>query len=284
MKNIFCFTILLFAISASAQRKRVDLLIYNAKIYTVDPKFSTASAIAVKDGKIVDVGRDGIRNKYWPLQTFNAEGKFIYPGFIDAHTHFYRYGLGLQTADLVGTESWEDILNKLQAFAKTHPHGWLIGRGWDQNDWTVKEFPSKEKLDQLFPNQAVFLTRIDGHAAIANQKALDIAGVKAGQTLVGGTMETRNGQLTGILIDNAVDLVAAKIPEPTPDQISKSLQQGQENCFAVGLTTVDDCGLDYREILFMDSLQKKKYFEDACVCHVKRCSEELYFSFSTRKN
>jgi predicted amidohydrolase YtcJ len=242
-----------------AQRKRVDLLIYNAKIYTVDSKFSVASAIAIKDGKIVDIGKNGLRDKYWPLQSFNADGKFIYPGFIDAHAHFYRYGLGLQTADLVDTESWEDILNRLQVFAKDHPStdGWLIGRGWDQNDWSVKEFPTKQKLDQLFPGRPVLLTRIDGHAAIANQKALDIAGVQPGQTLVGGTVETKNGQLTGILVDNAVDLVSSKIPEPTSSQIAKSLQQGQENCFAVGLTTVDDCGLDYREVLFMDSLQKK---------------------------
>lgn len=257
LKNIFLAALILFSLSSFAQRKKVDLLIVNAKIYTVDSKFSTATAIAIKDGKIVDVGRNGLRNKYWPLQTINAEGKFIYPGFIDAHTHFFRYGLGLQTANLVDTKSWDEILNKLQTFAKDHPGGWLIGRGWDQNDWAVKEFPNKEKLDQLFPDRPVLLTRIDGHAAIANQKALDVASVHAGQTLVGGTVETLNGQLTGILVDNAVDLVSEKIPQPTPDQISKSLQQAQANCFAVGLTTVDDCGLDYREVLFMDSLQKK---------------------------
>jgi predicted amidohydrolase YtcJ len=181
----------------------------------------------------------------------------MYPGFIDAHAHFFRYGLGLQTANLVDTKSWEDILDRLQIFAKEHQEGWLIGRGWDQNDWDVKEFPSKEKLDQLFPDRPVLLTRIDGHAAIANQKALDEAGVKAGFTLTGGTVETKNGQLTGILVDNAVDLVSSRIPNPTPDQISKSLELGQANCFATGLTTVDDCGLDYREALFMDSLQQK---------------------------
>jgi predicted amidohydrolase YtcJ len=257
LKTIFCFCFLLATLPLFAQRKRVDLLIYNAKIYTVDAKFSTATAIAVKDGKVIDIGKNGLREKYSPLQAINAEGKFIYPGFIDAHGHFYRYGLGLQTANLVDTKSWEDVLNKLQSFAKDHTSGWLIGRGWDQNDWPVKEFPSKEKLDALFPNTPVILTRIDGHAAIANEKALDIAGIKAGQTITGGTIETKNGQLTGILIDNAVDLVSQKIPSPTADQISKSLQQGQENCFAVGLTTVDDCGIDYTEALFMDSLQRK---------------------------
>src|SRR6266542_653515 len=133
-KLFLLFILILEASSISAQRKKIDLLIYNAKIYTVDSKFSTATAIAIKDGRIIDVGRNGLKEKYWPLQTINAEGKFIYPGFIDAHTHFFRYGLGLQTANLVDTESWEDILSKLQSFAKSHPDGWLIGRGWDQND------------------------------------------------------------------------------------------------------------------------------------------------------
>jgi hypothetical protein len=249
---------LLFVICSCASQENVDLIVYNAKIYTVDSSFSTAEAIAVKDGKIVAVGSSKeLTDHYTAKEKTDAQGKFIYPGFIDAHAHFYRYGLGLQTADLVETTSWEDILTRLQAFAKDHSDGWLIGRGWDQNDWPVKEFPTKEKLDQFFPDRPVLLIRIDGHAAIANQKALDIGDVKAGQTVTGGTVEVKNGQLTGILVDNAVDLVSSKIPEATPDQIARSLQQGQENCFAVGLTTVDDCGIDYTEALFMDSLQKK---------------------------
>lgn len=282
-KNIFSAALILFSLSTFAQRKKIDLLIYNAKIYTVDAKFSTATAIAIKDGKIVNIGRNGLRDKYWPLQTINAEGKFIYPGFIDAHSHFFRYGLGLQTANLVDTESWEDILSRLQSFAKDHTEDWLIGRGWDQNDWQIKEFPNKEKLDQLFPNRPVLLTRIDGHAAIANQKALDIANVHAGQTLAGGTVETKNGQLTGILIDNAVDLVSEKIPEPTPDQIANSLQQGQANCFAVGLTTVDDCGLDYREALFMDSLQKKNILKMRVFAMLSDAAQNYNFLFQNGK-
>lgn len=283
LKNIFFPVLILFCLCSFAQRKKIDLLIVNAKIYTVDSKFSTATAIAVKDGKIVDVGGNGLRNKYWPLQTINAEGKFIYPGFIDAHTHFFRYGLGLQTANLVDTKSWDDVLNRLQSFAKTHPGGWLIGRGWDQNDWVVKDFPNKEKLDQLFADRPVFLTRIDGHAAIANQKALDIARVHAGQTLVGGTVETADGQLTGILIDNAVDLVSEKIPEPSADQISKSLQQAQANCFAVGLTTVDDCGLDYQEVLFMDSLEKKNILKMRVYAMLSDATQNYNFLFQHGK-
>ncbi|HTM91728.1 MAG TPA: amidohydrolase family protein, partial [Flavisolibacter sp.] len=137
MRNVLCLSLLILSISVAAQRKRIDLLIYNAKIYTVDSKFSKATAIAIKDGKIVDVGRNGLREKYWPAQSMNAEGKFIYPGFIDAHAHFFGYAANLQNADLVGTESWEDILSLLKKFSASHPEGWLLGRGWDQNDWPV---------------------------------------------------------------------------------------------------------------------------------------------------
>ena len=243
---------------ACRQTSSVDLIIFNAKIYIVDSSFSTAEAIAVKNGKIEAVGfSNDITAKYSAKEKINANGQIIYPGFIDAHAHFYRYGLGLQTADLTGTTSWEDILSKLQSFAQQNSDGWLIGRGWDQNDWSIKEFPSKEKLDQLFPDRPVILTRVDGHASIANQKALDIAGVKPGIQLTGGTVETRNGKLTGILIDNAEGLVFSKVPAPGIAQIKNALEKAQQNCFAVGLTTVDDCGLDYEEVLVMDSFQKK---------------------------
>ncbi|RYZ22554.1 MAG: amidohydrolase, partial [Chitinophagaceae bacterium] len=212
MKSFIWIAAICFLVSCS-QKTTVDLLVYNAKIYTVDSSFSTAEAMAVKDGKIVETGTTKtLTDKYETANKVDAQGKFIYPGFIDAHAHFYRYGLGLQTADLVGTTSWEEIIQKLQTFNQQNANdstNWLIGRGWDQNDWQVKEFPSKEKLDEQYPNKPVLLTRVDGHAAIANQRALDLAGIRPGQTTTGGTFEVRNGKLTGILIDNAIDLVSA---------------------------------------------------------------------------
>ena len=248
MKNSFFFIFLLLGLSGFTQRKNIDLLIYNAKIYTVDSKFSTATAIAIKDGKILDVGKNGLREKYWPLQSINADGKFVYPGFIDAHAHFFGYANSLQNADLVGTQSWDDILSRLQTFAASHPNGWLLGRGWDQNDWAAKSFPTNEKLNELFPNRPVLLTRVDGHAAIANAKALDISGVKAGDKLTGGEVQAMNGKLTGLLVDNAVGLVSRNIPAQSAEQIKKALLEAQQNCFAVGLTTIDDCGLGFQSV------------------------------------
>ncbi len=259
MLRISYILLLLTFFTACSGSKKVDLIIYNAKIYTVDSAFNITEAIAIKGNRIEALGTTkDITERYESADKIDAAGKAIYPGFIDAHAHFYRYGLGLQTADLTGTISWEQILTKLDAFSKNLTQNeWLIGRGWDQNDWAVKNFPTKEKLDVLFPSRPVLLIRVDGHAAIANQAALNVAGVKAGTILTGGTIETKNGVLTGLLVDNAVDLVASKIPPATPTQIKAALGKAQQNCFAVGLTTVDDCGLDYTEVLTIDSFQKR---------------------------
>lgn len=242
---------------ACNSKKSADLLVLDASIYTVDSAFSIVEAMAIKDGKIVATGTSAqLREQFEAKDTINAKGQFIYPGFIDAHCHFYRYGLSLRTVDLVGTNSWDQIIEKLKSFAAQNPDGWLTGRGWDQNDWPVKEFPTKDKLDELFPNRPVLLVRIDGHAAIANQSALDLAGVKPGQTLTGGDIEVKNGKLTGILIDNAIDLVSVKVPSASLPEMKKGVLDAQRNCFAVGLTTVDDCGLDYNEVQFIDSMHR----------------------------
>ncbi|WP_290792211.1 amidohydrolase [Flavihumibacter sp. UBA7668] len=247
--SIFCW--------ACSGKPSADLLIRNAVIYTVDSQFSKATSMAIRDGKILAIGSDeNISSQYSAKELFDAKGKFIYPGFIDAHCHFYRYGLGLQTADLVGTTSWQAILDTLVKFSAIRPEGWIIGRGWDQNDWSSQEFPTNEALNKLFPDRPVLLSRIDGHAAMANSKALELAGIKAGDQLTGGKIEVKNGQLTGLLIDNAIGLVESKITAPTEVQMKEALLDAQRNCFAMGLTTVDDCGLDYNEVEFIDGMQK----------------------------
>lgn len=254
----YIFICIVLFISSCSCKEKADLLIYNATIYTVDSSFSTAEAMVVTDGKIVATGKlTNLEKKYEAKEKTDAQGKFIYPGFIDAHAHFVSYGTGLQTADLVGTNSWNEIIEKLKIFSAENKEGWLIGRGWDQNDWTTKEFPSNEKLNELFPDRPVFLSRIDGHAAIVNQKALDIAGVKPGYTLTGGEAEVKNGKLTGILIDNAIDLVSLKIPLQTKEQFKEALLYAEKNCFAVGLTTIDDCGLSFRSVEMIKELQDK---------------------------
>lgn len=267
MRLQFLFLFLMLTVVSCSQKQKADLLVYNATIYTVDSAFSMAEAMAIKDGKILAIGKTTeLEKKYEAKERTDAQGKFIYPGFIDAHAHFVSYGLGLQTADLVGTNSWEDILHRLSDFSKgLSKEQWLIGRGWDQNDWDVKNFPTNEKLNELFPDRPVLLTRIDGHAAIANQKALNLAGIKVGDTLTGGEIEVKKPRpidsftpkLTGILIDNAIDLVSAKIPLPTREQFKEALLDAERNCFAMGLTTIDDCGLNHTSVDMIKELQDK---------------------------
>lgn len=257
MKRILSLFATLFVL-AGCNLPKADLIIYNAKIYTVNEKFDIAEAMAIKDGKILAVGKtEEIRKQFSGKEEVDAAGKAIYPGFIDAHAHFYRYGQGLQSADLRGTKSWDEILNRLTAFAKENPEGWIIGRGWDQNDWDIKQFPSKEKLDELFPNREVILTRIDGHAAVVNQKALNAAGITRAFALTGGEIVEVNGKLTGLLIDNATELVASKIPVPSEKQSKEMFLDAQKNCFAVGLTTVVDCGLDFDIVDLIERMNKE---------------------------
>ncbi|AIZ65101.1 amidohydrolase [Hymenobacter sp. DG25B] len=245
---------------SASSRQPADLVVYNATVYTVDSAFSKAQAFAVKDGQFLAVGSaDAIRDKYQGAQEVDARGQFVYPGFYDAHCHFYRYALGLRDANLVGTTSWAEVVSKLQQHRQAQPQAaWLTGRGWDQNDWANKQFPTKDTLDALFPNTPVYIIRVDGHAALVNQKALDLAGITTRTPISGGVItKDANGKLTGLLVDNAVDLVSVKIPEPTPAEADKALLQAQQQCVAVGLTSLADAGLEKANIDRMAALHQQ---------------------------
>jgi predicted amidohydrolase YtcJ len=250
----------LLSLYGFSQKQKADLLVHNGKIYTVDATFSVASAMVINEGKIVATGDSKtLLSQYEATEKVDAKGKAVYPGWIDAHAHFLGYGMGLQTADLVGSESWEEILTRLQDFSKRkniQQGQWIVGRGWDQNDWVVKEFPNRDRLDALFPNNPVILTRVDGHAAVVNQKAIDLAGITAATKLRGGEVEVKDGKVTGILVDNAVDLVSDKVPAARAAELKAALMDAQQNCFAMGLTTVDDCGVSYQTAELYNSLQK----------------------------
>jgi predicted amidohydrolase YtcJ len=245
-------------LSACHSRQPVDLIVHHGLVYTVDSAFSTAEAFAVKDGKIVAVGKDAdILDKYGSDSVKDAEGRPVYPGFIDAHAHFVGYGQSLFAVDLFGSASFEEVVKRVQQFAADHPGlTWITGRGWDQNKFPGKTFPDNTLLNGSFPNIPVMLERVDGHAAIANARALELAGVKPGQQLTGGTIETKNGRLTGILVDNAQRLVWQQIPPLSPADYTERLVAAEQHCFARGLTTVTDCGLGRREIEGIDSLQQ----------------------------
>jgi predicted amidohydrolase YtcJ len=265
------------------QKTQVDLIVHHGVVYTVDSTFSIAEAFAVKDGKFVAVGSNkDILSKYSAVKMIDAGGKAVYPGFIDAHCHFYSYGKTRTEADLIGCRSFKEMVNRVVAYSKTNKAPWIVGRGWDQNLWAVREFPLKDTLDMLFPNTPIYLSRVDGHAALVNQKALDLAGINFDTKVAGGEIikiskstgyddfRIINGQMknfghpsktevtriTGVLVDNATDLVKKVIPEPSKEEIMQYLLKAQEDCYKVGLTTVDDAGLDKKIIDIIDEMQK----------------------------
>lgn len=238
---------------------KVDLIVTNALVYTVDDSFSTAESFAVKDGKFIAVGSDDdIAAKYVSDQVLDCKGKVVYPGLNDAHCHFYGYGMDLmQYADLAGLTDQESVYQRLQEYRGQTDGKWILGRGWDQNLWPEKSFPDNKRLNELFPDVPVYLVRVDGHAAWCNAKALEMAGITAKSNISGGEVLLKDGRPTGVLIDNAKELVFNLIPAPSVELKAKALLEAQKNCFAVGLTSVTDCGLSKEVILLIDSLQKK---------------------------
>jgi predicted amidohydrolase YtcJ len=256
MRNIYAMALIFLC--SSCINQRVDLIVHHAQIYTVNNEFATAEAMAVQDGKIVAVGtNDEILKEYKSDSLVDAKGAAVYPGFIDAHAHFLGYGQSLYAVDLMFVPSWEEAINRVKDFAAKHPgKGWIKGRGWDQNRFPGKQFPTNAELNALFPDRPVLLERVDGHASIANDFALRLSNVIPGQTIEGGQFTMQDGKLTGLLVDNAVGVVEKFVPAATRNDYKDWLTAAQQNCFATGLTTITDCGLSPDDIDNVDALQK----------------------------
>jgi len=251
-KKLLIFIVLLLA----SCTEKADLIVYNANIYTVNSSNQKASSFAVKNGKFIYVGDDSVMSKYSSSNIINAEGLPLYPGFNDSHAHFYNLGFFVNQIDIKGTKSFDEIVKKVVDNDKINPKEFLIGRGWDQNDWDIKTLPTNKLLNEAFPNKAVILGRIDGHAYIVNDYALSLAGIDENSKIDGGEFVKLNGRLTGVLIDNAMEPINNIIPEPTEDESIKALLAAQEIAFENGLTSVTEAGISRDQIELIDSLHK----------------------------
>lgn len=256
MKNLLLVLASILVISCNNSQEQVDLLIRNATIYTVDDTFSIAQSLAVKDGKIYKIGSNEALKNLNATETIDAHGQAIFPGLIDAHCHFYGLGQQLQRVDLVGTTSYAEVVERVQAFQKENSKAFIIGRGWDQNDWDNKEFPTNKELNKLFPHTPVALTRVDGHAMLVNQAAIDAAGITTATPVYGGEIVQENGVLTGILVDNPMELVEAVFPQGSEQDATAALLAAQKINLSFGLTTVDDAGLMRETIELIEKMQK----------------------------
>ena len=256
MKRLFFFILVISMFSCS--KSKVDLIVHNANVYTADSQFSRATAFAVDDGKFVAVGSDRkIFSHYYASKTLDAQGQSVYPGFIDGHCHFVGYGeTKVRFADLNGCKSFEEVLERLEKHNESNASEWLLGRGWDQNIWEVKEFPENTELLKRFPDKKVLITRVDGHAVLVSSNILESLNIDEKSKIEGGdVLLNKQGKPSGILLDNAADMAKAIVPSLDNTQRINALKIAQRDCFAHGLTGVTDAGLDIRSIALIDSLQ-----------------------------
>ncbi|MCP4725623.1 MAG: amidohydrolase [bacterium] len=250
--------------------KNADLVFKNGKVLTVDSNFSTVEAVAVTGDKISFVGSNSEVEGYIGdnTQVIDLEGRLMVPGLIDAHGHMPMLGSALENLDLVGSSSFQEIIDMVaEKVSASEPGEWILGHGWDQNDWDVKQFPVHDALSRVSPDNPVYLTRIDVHAGIANAKAIEISGV-TGQTESpeGGKIHLKNnGEPTGLFIDNAMLLISSNIAEPTNEQRRNDLVRAADNCLTVGLTGVHDAGVpeetidDYKNLIDNGRLNIRVY-------------------------
>ena len=256
-KNIFYILLIAVLINnLGCTKKDADLVVINAKIYTADDNNSIAKSIAINKGKILEVSDKNLNDKYKTNEILDAKDKAMLPGLIDSHCHFYNLGLDQQVVDLRGTNSFDEIIDRLKIYDLKNDSDVILGRGWDQNDWETKKFPINTLLNENFSNKLVVLERIDGHAYIVNDNVLNLAGIDENTLVKGGLVLLKDNKPTGVLIDAPMSMVDQILPEKTIDEKVKALKKAEEISFSYGLTTVDDAGLNSRIINIIDSLHK----------------------------
>ncbi|HXJ38829.1 MAG TPA: amidohydrolase, partial [Bryobacteraceae bacterium] len=243
-----------------AHAQTADLVVINARIHTVDPKTPTATAMAVRDSRIVAIGADVSKFRGPATKIIDAKGATVIPGLIDSHGHVAGLGASLETLDLRGITSEAEIAGKVRAAAaKAAPGEWILGRAWDQNLWAAKQFPTADSITAAAPRNPVALTRVDGHAVWVNRAALNAADVNPGTRDPDGGKIIRDsaGRPAGVLVDTAQSLVRRKIPAPTADQITRHITRALEECARLGLTSVHDAGVGSGEIDAYRQLQSQ---------------------------
>ena len=249
---------MLLVCASCLSKVEVDTVVFNGQIYALDSVNTTYTAMVIDKGRIVTLGTDDLKNRFLAKKFIDLEGKAVVPGLIDAHSHFYGLGLGTLHVDLVGTESIEEILNRIDTFRSQNKDvAFIYGRGWDQNDWETKKFPTRYDLDRRFYDLPVVLERIDGHAYWVNSEAIKLAKIDTDTPSKGGAIITLDDEPSGILVDGPMRFIDAVMPPPSRNQQIKGLLAAQEICFDYGLTTVSDAGISKDVIHLIDSLQKE---------------------------
>ncbi|MFN2636593.1 MAG: amidohydrolase [Gemmatimonadaceae bacterium] len=240
---------------------RADLVLTNGRIYTVDNARPLVSAIAIRGGRVLFIGSDAEAKTLGSPSTtvIDLRGRSVFPGFIDAHAHLLGLGNNLRRVNLAGSGSYAEVVTRVTAWAKDVKAGdWIIGRGWDQNRWTAKDFPTYAEISRAFPNNPVVLTRIDGHALLANSKAMELAHVTASTTEpVGGRIiRLSSGAPSGVFVDNAQQLIWSAVPVSSREETRKAVLEAIAECNRWGLTGIHDAGEPAQVIAVFEALAR----------------------------
>ena len=271
MKFVRSIYFILFCLILSSCKimNKADWIFYDGNIYTVNDSFEKVEAIVIKDDKIVDVGDSDTLLKRWnSKEKINLKGFTIIPGIIDAHCHLISYSTEMEPIDLTGVRGVDEMIERIQIYKKQHPDvTFIYGRGWDQNLFPNMQMPNNKLLNIYFPDIPVYLKRVDAHAALANDAALKLANINVDTKVENGIIEVKNEELTGILIDKAMELVESHIPHLPKSAKISSLLKLQEQALSYGITAINEAGINSEDIYLLDSLQS----EDKWVLRVLGC-------------
>lgn len=233
----------------------VDLIIHNARIHTMNESDEVVQAMAIRDGKVLELGPERqLLNKYSADEYVDAAGRDVFPGFADAHGHMMSYARMKCSADLLGTASMEELLNRVEKYAQRKKRTCVIGRGWDQSLWMDKRLPVNTELNQRFPDVPVALTRIDGHAMLVNNALLKKAGITAETQVDGGQILLENGVPSGLLLDNAINLVNPFLTDFSDSELTEALLEVESELFQYGITDVHEAGLTAKDFKLVRKL------------------------------
>ena len=258
IQTIFLILLLSTIFSSCYKGLDADLVIHNAKIHTMNEAGLITEAMAVKDGKVIEVGpNQQILNKYRSKKVIDAGGRELYPGLTDAHGHILSYMNQKLSVDLVGVKSYKEMLNRISVYQAKKNKKVLIGRGWDQATWGEKELPTNDQLNKAYPSIPICLYRIDGHAALVNDAMIKLASINPDSVIAGGSIEKKNGKPTGILIDNAMNLLQKYLPDFSEKEKIQAIEEIQEELFQFGITGVHEAGIAFKDIDFFRKIIDK---------------------------
>ncbi|HMI56188.1 MAG TPA: amidohydrolase family protein [Gemmatimonadaceae bacterium] len=256
-----CFAFVTIAPAVLGAQTSADLVITNARIYTVDNARPVVSALAIRGSRVLFIGSDAEAKALVTRSTrvIDLHGATVVPGIVDAHAHLLGLGNTLRRVNLVGSKSYDDVVARVKAWARdVKPGEWILGRGWDQNRWPNKQFPTHEALSRAFPNNPVLLTRVDGHALLANAKAMELARVTAatGDPVGGRIMRLTSGEPAGVFVDNAQSLIGRAVPRTTRADKRKAILAAIAEANRWGLVGVHDAGEDAETIGIYEELAR----------------------------